>query len=395
MNANPAAEVAAPPASVVEGNTEFAFDLYQKLRAGQGNLFFSPYSLSTALAMTYAGARGSTAVEMAKTLHFTLPPEALHPGFQALINHFKTPEPPPTGQVTLVTANALWASKDHDFLPPFLDLTRDQYAAALRTLDFRGNPTAASKEINAWVEKQTRDKIRDLVSPSDLGPDTSLVLTNAIYFLGAWSSPFTKSQTTEEGVFHAAGGRDVKAPLMSRSGRYVHLDGGTFQLLEMPYAGGNVSMVVLLPKAVDGLPALEAQLDRANLSAWIGKASAGTQVFVTFPRFTLAESFRLGEVLQKLGMTSAFDPTRADFSGMDGRRDMFVSGVIHKAFVRVDEEGTEAAAATAVVMARMSAMAPSPPVPFRADHPFVVIIRERTTGSVLFLGRVNDPHPKS
>jgi serpin B len=384
----------------VEGNTRFALDLYGRLREDQGNRFFSPYSVSTALAMTYAGARGETAREMAEVLHFTLPPDRLHPAFHALIDHINGAsgtqpggEGKPKDQTRpykLLTANALWGDRGDEFLPGFLDLVRSQYGAGLRPVDFRHAAEEARRTINAWVEEQTQGKIKDLIQPSDIDASTSLVLTNAIYFKGDWAHPFEESRTRKDAPFTTTGGRKVNVPLMTQTRPFPYLDGGTFQLLELPYARDELSMVVLLPKDVDGLPALEAQLSEANLTGWLGRTTR-PPVMVELPKFSLTETLQLADVLGRMGMPRAFDPARADFSGMNGKRDLSISRVIHKAFVDVNEKGTEAAAATAVTMTRAAAIVPPKPVTFRADHPFIFLIRDRATGSILFLGRLVEP----
>ena len=377
-------------APVVAGNTRFALDVYARLREGDGNRFFSPYSISTALAMTFAGARGDTARQMADTLHFSLPPDKLHPAFHALIDHVNGQQPASGRGYSLLTANALWGQKGDHFLPPFLDLTRDSYDAEFRGVDFRHDAENARLEINAWVEKKTETKIKDLVGPSDLSPDTSLVLTNAIYFKAGWLFPFPTAFTRKDGTFTGPGGKKITVPMMGQKHEFAYHDGGSFQLLELPYESNELSMVVLLPKAAEGLPGLEASLNEADLNQWMGKVSR-KQVEVEFPRFSLTESLRLADLLARMGMPLAFDASKADFSGMNGKRDHAISQVIHKAFVDVNEKGTEAAAATGLVMKRSSAMMPTQPVSFKADHPFVFLIREKSTGSLLFLGRVVEP----
>lgn len=378
---------------IVDGNTRFAFELYNRLRAEPGDLFFSPYSVSSALAMTYAGARHETARQIAATFHFGLPDERLHAAFGALVGLINGPSPgagaAPARPYELVTANALWGDRGDTFLPAFLDLTRKDYGAGLRQVDFRNAHDAARREINAWVEGQTRERIRDLLGPGDVDASTSLVLTNAIYFKGAWASPFSEAATDAKGVFHLAGGRTATVPLMRQTARFAYRAGETFQLVELPYRGGALSMVVILPKTADGLPALEASLSPEVLAGWIGRASSA-QVELTLPRFTMTRPTRLDKVLSDMGMPDAFG-AGADFSGMNGRRDLSISAVAHKAFVEVNEKGTEAAAATGVMMARAGMLMPSQPVVFRADHPFVFLIRERSTGSVLFLGRLVEP----
>jgi len=386
------APVATPETAVVAGNNRFAFDLYSKLRGGSGNLFFSPYSIATALAMTSTGAKGETDREMAAVLHAPADPAARHAGFKALIDHVngKDGGAAKSASETLVSANALWLQKGEPFLDTFLNVTKSDYGAAPFEVDFMSDTEAARRAINSWVEKQTADKIRDLIGPRDISTDTSLVLTNAIYYKGAWLHPFHEQATQKEGVFTAAGGRKVTVPMMTQSESYRHLDGGSFQMLELPYSGNQRTMLVLLPKAVDGLGALEASLNVEALDGWVGKL-ARTKVNLQLPRFRLEESFQLGDTLKGLGMSLAFDPSKADFSGMTGRRDRAISAVIHKAFVDVNEAGTEAAAATGVVMTRAMAVRPEKPVEFRADHPFLFLIRDQATGAVLFLGRMSEP----
>jgi serpin B len=375
-------------AAVVKGNTEFALNLYGKLRAHSGNLFCSPYSISTALAMTYAGARGQTAAEMARALDFTLDPGRLHPAFGALQQQLIQGSGPKHGY-QLNVANALWGQQNFGFLPDFLNLTRRDYGAGLREIDFTTDPEAARRVINTWVEQQTHDRIKDLLPQGLLTTDTRLVLTNAIYFKGFWAEQFKKAQTRPE-PFKLAGGGQVQTPLMHRTSHFKYLDGGDFQALELPYKGKDLSMVVLLPKKVNGLSALEGKLTEANLAGWLGRMQP-REVQVALPRFKMTRAFNLNKVLESLGMRQAFTPGGADFSGMSGTngRRLFIQAVVHKAFVDVNEEGTEAAAATGVAVALTSA-APRA-VDFRADRPFVFLIRDNRSGSLLFLGRLTNP----
>lgn len=378
-------------AAVAQGDNQFALDLYAKLRGEDGNLFFSPYSISTALAMTRAGARGDTAAEMDKVMHFTLPQEKLHSAFAALIKEVNGDPADKKRGYQLNTANALWGQKDFGFKADFLKLVKDDYGAGLNELDFIGAPEPARQTINGWVEKQTQNKIKDLLKQGDVTPDTRLVLTNAIYFKGDWASQFKKDQTKDE-PFHLGADKKADAPLMHQQGEYGYFDGGTFQALELPYAGKNLSMVVLLPKTIDGLGDLEKDLTADKLAGWIGKLHK-QEVIVTLPKFKTEQRVSLGKTLSEMGMKLAFDDQKADLSGMAGKPGtLFISDVIHKAFVDVNEEGTEAAAATAVVIARPSAIHVEPPTPvFRADHPFLFLIRDVRSDSILFLGRLADP----
>lgn len=382
---------AEPPDGVAviaaDGNA-FAFDLNARLRAAEsGNLFFSPHSISTALAMTYAGARGDTATEMARTLHFSLPQDRLPAAYGQLLAalHGSGAQRP----YTLSVANRLWGQRGTAFLEPFLTVMRTGYGAEMGLVDFVNQAEAARGEINGWVRKQTADKITDLLPPSAIGPDTRLVLANAIYFRGDWAVQFEKSATQDQ-PFHVTPSRTVTAPLMFgkiRAGYAARAD-GALKVLELPYKGDEVSMLVLLPDASDGLPALEAKLTAETYRAWTADL-ARRDVLVYLPRFSVESRFALAPTLGAMGMPLAFTPGQADFSGMNGKRDLFISAVVHKARVDVDERGTEAAAATGVAVRALSVQ--QEPPAFRADHPFLFVIRHNPTGAILFLGRLVDP----
>jgi serine protease inhibitor len=389
MSAQPAAADPASPAAttVARDSNAFAVDLYARLRGEQsGNLFFSPQSISTALAMTYAGARGDTAAQMARTLHFSLPQDQLSAAYAELLNALN----PGSGKsYRLSVANRLWGQRGEPFLADFLTVTRRDFGAELGLVDFRANAEAARAEINAWVLQQTADKIRDLIPPGVLGPDTRLVLANAIYFRGDWAKQFAKDATTDQ-PFHVAADRTVTVPLMfakTRVGFAAHADAG-LKVAELPYKGDDVSMIVLLPDTVDGLAALESKLTVENLRNWTSELPR-QDVLVHLPRFSLESSFGLGPTLSAMGMPLPFSDG-ADFSGMNGKRDLLISAVIHKARVDVDEQGTEAAAATGAVVG-LTAARPGEPPTFRADHPFVFLIRHNPTGAILFVGRVANP----
>ncbi|MBP7936434.1 MAG: serpin family protein [Phycisphaerae bacterium] len=365
--------------ALAEGNNRFAFSLYAQLRSGTGNLFFSPYSISTALEMTYAGARGETAAQMAKTLELKLEPDRLHPAAHNLIEALNAGGR--KGDYELSVANALWGQKGYGFLPDFLDLTQRNYGAGLREVDF-SNARSALRTINTWVEKETRKKIKDLIKPDMITPNTVLVLTNAIYFRGSWSLPFNNKHTQRQ-PFTLVDNTKVDALIMHRTGMFNYMKGDGLQVLELPYVGGRLSMIILLPNQVAGLPALEKSLSTENLQQWLAKLRE-KEVSVALPRFKTTSEFRLNDVLKAMGMTDAFSG-QADFSGMDGRKRLSISHAVHKAFVDVNEQGTEAAAATGVIM-----KASAPPF-FRADHPFVFLIRDIPSNSVLFIGRVMNP----
>jgi serpin B len=380
----------ADQAAVVEGNNAFAVALYGQLRSQDGNLFFSPESISTALAMTYAGARGDTASEMAKTMHFTLPPERLHPAMGALLADLNAPHK----GYQLRVADALWAQRDYVFRDDFLKLNKSDYGAGFNQVDFKGATEAARLTINQWVEQKTENKITNLLQPGVLNSSTKMVLTNAIYFKGDWQTPFVKTWT-EDDDFHLSPAKNVKAPLMHLNEGFDYFDGGTFQALAIPYESGDLSMIVFLPKEIGGLPALEKSLTASNMKLWLDKLQWVHEVILTLPKFKMTRQIGLAGTLAAMGMPSAFDDNAADFSGMTGKRELFISAVIHKAYINVDEQGTEAAAATAVVMEKAMAMPPRfqppPPPVFRADHPFIFLIRDNRSGGILFMGRVTDP----
>ncbi|HMQ16232.1 MAG TPA: serpin family protein, partial [Phycisphaerae bacterium] len=358
--------------------------LYARLRGEEGNVFFSPVSISTALGMTYAGARGDTAREMARTLRFNLPPDRLHAAFSGVMARLRPPADQP--RVQLHVANALWPDRKYAFLPEFFSLVETHYGAATQGVDFAGATEEARQTINAWVAQRTANLITELLKRGDLDGLTVLVLTNAIYFKADWLTQFDPKDT-REGDFHVAAGKHVRAPLMSLTSRlpYAELDGA--QALELPYVGEKLSMLLLLPRERGGLAALEKTLS-LTLIVKIAGELAPRRVQVTLPRFKTRFRTDLAEVLPAMGMPSAFSPRSADFSGLDGSRSLFIGKVIHEACLDVNEEGSEAAAATAVVMTRTAI---EPAAEFRADHPFLLLIRERESGAILFLGRLVNP----
>jgi serpin B len=388
-------------AEAVRDNNAFAIELYGQLHNRSGNLFFSPESISTALAMTYAGARGDTAAEMAKTLHFTLPPGQLHPAMGALLRDRNAAH---VGY-QLKEADALWVQQGYSLLPEFLKLNKDNYEAGLNQLDFKGATEASRQTINLWVEQRTENKIRELLQPGILTPDTRLVLTNAIYFKGDWEKQFKKEDTKDED-FHPSATQAIKTPLMHMTSGirgFNYFDGGSFQALEIPYKNKELSMIILLPKAMEGLSAFEQSLSPANIQQLLEQLRPAEKVIVTMPKFKIEAKFELGGTLIAMGMKKAFDVKMADFTGMASRKTMqrdgnlynfYISAVIHKAYVDVDEEGTEATAATAVgVKTGLTGVhRPEPPIIiFRADHPFMFLIRDNHSGSILFIGRVTNP----
>lgn len=378
--------------STAKGINSFGADLYLTLDKSQPgeDLFFSPASVSTALAMTYAGARGDTATEMAKVLRFDREGAALHQGYGALIKQLNARAR--TGGNTLSVANALWGERTYKFLPSFLGLIGRSYGGNLTKLSFKTDAEGSRKRINAWVERATAKKIKDLLKPGLLDDQTRLVLTNAVYFLGKWERPFKKRET-QDSAFHTEGGGKVTVPMMYQKATFPYAQGAGLQILELPYRGRQLSMVVLLPARGKNLASLEAKLS----AAWLDEQLAGlrsTEVDVYLPRWKSTLATSLARVLGSMGMRSAFSQNLADFTGMSGpvppRDRLFISAVVHKAFVSVDEQGTEAAAATAVIMA-VGGAAPSRIPEFRADRPFLYLIRDKPSGAILFMGRLHQP----
>ncbi|MGA2820406.1 MAG: serpin family protein [Anaerolineales bacterium] len=375
--------------ALAAGNTQFAFDLYRSLRAGKGNLFLSPYSISLALAMTFGGAEGDTASQMAGTMHFALPPSSLHPAFNAYSQDLQgraaaSKEGTP---FELTIANSLWGQKSLPFRSDFLDLLAENYGAGLRLVDFTSNPEAARLAINQWVSDETKQKILDLIPAGAIDPLTRLVLANAIYFKAGWQSSFDKKASQSE-PFHLLDGSTVKVSMMNQKGKFGYALMSGYRAIDLPYQTGSLSMWILLPDSGQ-FQSVEQQLNPGMITDLAGSVKYGS-VDLSLPKFSYESSFNLNETLKTLGMTDAFDPVRADFSGMDGEHDLYIGNVMHKAFVSVDENGTEAAAATAVVMEASVAEAGGPII-FTVDRPFIFFIRDDQTGSLLFMGRVLDP----
>ena len=380
--------------SAVESNTAFAIDLYQKLKEHPGNLFFSPYSISAALAMTYGGARKQTESEMARTLHFNLAQINLHEAFGALGERMNKVQR--WNRIKLTAANSLWCQQDYQFSKSFLDLVRMHYNGDAHQVDFKNSAQAAGTEINEWVEQKTKGEIKDIIGQGQLTPDTRLILCNAIYFKGNWQNQF-KTSDTKPMNFDVNTNQAVTVPMMWQKSDFkmTQNDDGTVEMLELPYSGTDLSMIIFLPMAIPympgfepfSLPDLEQQLTLENLNAWIAMLDQARleETSVVLPRFTTAQTFDLANELKSLGMSSAFNSS-ADFSGIEATTNLFISDVIHKAFIEVNETGTEAAAVT-LAQAMTKGMTRS----FRADHPFVFLIRENGSGTILFIGRVIDP----
>lgn len=377
--------------ALVGGNTAFAFDLYRELAGKGGNLFYSPFSISQALAMTYAGARGNTERQMADALHFALAQGSLHPAFNRLglelASRSEIEDLPKDQRFKLNIANAIWGQRDYEFLPEFLDMLAKNYGAGMRLVDYLADPEKARVEINNWVEDQTEGKIKDLIPQGAIDGLTRLVLTNAIYFNASWLHPFEESLTTPQ-PFHLVDANTVKVDMMQQSESFGYYAGKGYQAVELPYSGDQLAMLILVPDE-GNFTKFESGLDERVLEE-IGSGMSYPQINLWMPKFTFSAEFMLKPVLSAMGMAEAFDPGLADFSGMTGNRELYISEVIHKAFVAVDESGTEAAAATAVIM-KFTSMPIGEPVELKIDRPFIFIIRDLPTGSILFLGRVLDP----
>jgi len=376
------AAYAAQVEQLVQGNTAFALDLYAALKAEPGNLFFSPYSISTAMGMIWAGARGQTEAEIAQVFHFPFGQDALHQTFGELQGSLDTGVG--FDLYRLDIANRLWGQAGYPWNAPFLEITRVEYGAELVEADIERSPEAARQAVNTWVSEQTAGKIPELLQPGTITPLTRLVLANAIYFKGTWVAQFDPSQTRTE-PFHLSGTQSVGVPMMHQTDEFGFLWRDGVSVLELPYTGQDIAMLVLLPDAVDGLPALEAALTPEQLAEWLSGLTT-TKVAVTLPRFTFRWNASLKAPLIAMGMPSVFSENDADLTGMATAEYLFLQFLVHEAFVAVDEEGTEAAAATAGGVGTVSA-----PPQFVADHPFLFLIRDRVTGSVLFIGRVADP----
>jgi serine protease inhibitor len=416
LGAQTAAALSTDERRVIEGSNAFAVDLYKQLCTKAGNLFFSPVSISTALAMAYAGARGTTAIEMAKTCHFELEQERLHAAMGSLLRRMRDGQ----GTDEFYESNGLWLQKDFAFRDEFLKLTQHNYDATMEPVDFIHAKGEARAAINERVEKQTSGKIKDLLPSGAVSEDTRLILTNAIYFKGGWSLPFEQNKTKSED-FQITQTQKVRVPFMHIDGDNTHfkyLETDSFQALAMPYRDSrhavstpivaatnttvavdemaeprdsDLSMIIFLPKSNEPLARFEESLTDANMTGWLAKLQGDYRViFLSLPKFKATLEFDLGQALRRMGAPQMFSST-ADFSGMTAEKNLAVSAIRHKAYVSVDEKGTEAAAGSAMTFSLNSTAPTPPPIHFRADHPFVFLIRDNRSGSILFLGRVSDP----
>ena len=379
-------------ATLVDSNSVFAFDLYHEVKGSDGNIFYSPYSISLALAMAYAGARNETENEMANVLQFTLPQDRLHPAMDSLDLALRSRGQGAQGTkgegFKLNIANATWGQEGYQFQQAFLDVLAENYGAGLRIVDFQSAPDQSRLTINNWVSDQTANKIKDLIPQGSITTLTRLVLTNAIYFDAAWASPFNKQQT-QNGTFHLLNGSDITVPMMRQTEALKYAEGDNYQAVEIPYDGNELSMVIFLPKAGQ-FNSFEASLDSQTVNSIINGLSS-EEVALTMPKFQFDSSFSLKSTLSDMGMPQAFQPEVADFSGMTSNQDLFISAVVHKAYISVDEAGTEAAAATGVIVGTTAA--PIGTVQLTIDRPFILAIRDIATSTILFIGRVENPAP--
>lgn len=377
---------------LIAGNTTFAFDLYQAIRSQSGNLVYSPYSISLAFAMAYAGARNETATQMADVLHYRLPTDQFHPAFNALDLDLDRRPTQAAGvdeqdRFQLSIANSTWASKDWSFLPAYLDLLALNYGAGMHLVDFKSAPEAARKQVNDWVSEQTNKRILDILPKGSVEPRTVLVLANAIYFKAQWQSEFN-SGFTGPGPFHLLDGSTVDVPMMQKhpEENYAYAEGDGWQAVSLPYKGGLADMIILLPE-LGSFNTFEASLTAEKYQQVVSALKSQT-VILSVPKFKFDAELGLKDALVGMGMQDAFSENVADLSGMDGTHLLYLSDAFHKAFIAVDEKGTEAAAATAVL-----AVPASMPVgvDMQINRPFLFFIRDIPSGTVLFMGRVVDP----
>ena len=372
--------------ALVQVDNDFGLALYQVLRQEEGNLFYSPFSISLALAMAYAGARGQTEQEMAQALRFTLPQDRLHPAFNALLLDLdRRAEEADDEAFQMSIANSIWGQRDYAFLQEYLDVLARNYGAGMRLADFMNAPEEARVAINDWVSEETEERIQDLIPEGVIDTLTRLVLANAIYFKASWSEQFEEGDTRPQD-FHLLDGSVVSVPMMHQSATFRYGESQGVQAVELPYVGDQVAMLILMPQS-GGFENFESSLTPEVLQSLIASMEP-RQLALGMPKYEIRSSFGLVPALAQLGMSTAFG-SEADFSGIDGTRDLYISDVVHQAFVAVDEAGTEAAAATAVIIGVTSM--PVAPFELTLDRPFVFLLRDVQTGAILFAGRLVNP----
>ncbi|WP_448516671.1 serpin family protein [Pseudothermotoga sp.] len=368
-------------ANAANSVNSFGLDLYRVLSGKEGNIFFSPFSISTALAMTYLGADGNTALQMKQVLHFE--DEGLHESFSKLIASLNKP----AEGYKLSIANALWVQRNYPLLETFLRDIDSYYRAPVNTVDFVTDLDNSIRKVNDWIEEKTAGKIKNMLTRDDVDSLTRLILTNAIYFKGKWKMPFDEKLTKKD-FFYENETTKVEVDMMELTEKFEYYEDDQVQVLKLPYAGSSLSMLIVLPKVSVKLMELEKDLTKEKIEQWLKNLSE-TRVQLFLPRFKIQQRLSMKETLMKMGMIDPFTD-RADFSKIDGTRKLKIQNVIHQAFVEVNEEGTEAAAATAVTMGIKMAM-PVMPVIFRADRPFMFFIQEETSNTILFMGRLQKP----
>ncbi|MFH1442691.1 MAG: serpin family protein [Candidatus Micrarchaeota archaeon] len=383
----PTPETTATPipsnADLSDATNKFTLDFYSQIKGNPGNLFFSGFSMAEAFGILYEGAKGNTAKEIENVFGFDPNAAKRHDAFKSLNARLV----PKNGSYQLNVANALWMQKDFAILPDYKQAAIDYYSSEANNLDFKADAEGSRNTINKWVESKTNEKIKDLLPEGSIHPSTRLVITNAIYFKGAWVEEFDK-KLTEDGDFKLDATQTRVVSMMHKTDIFKYMENEKLQMLDMDYKGEDLSMLILLPKG-NGISELEKELNPANLAAW--KTSlASKDVIVTLPKFKFTKNYNLKGQLKAMGIREAFSET-ADLSGIDGQKDLFVSDAFHKAFVEVNEEGTEAAAATGIIVGMTSVEMPVRIPDFTADHPFIFLIQDNSNGAILFMGRVSNP----
>lgn len=370
--------------NVVDANNQFASDLYSKYKSKEGNIFFSPFSISTALAMTYEGAKGKTAEEMQAVLHLPDDKQKIRSDFVGIYSEINKADK----AYMLNTANALWAQKDYPFISNYFSTVDTYYKGKVTNLDFGTETEKSRVTINNWVENQTYHKIKNIIPLGILTSDTRLVLTNAIYFKANWSNQFD-AQNTRDGKFYVNSNVSVNSKMMYQTSYFNYSETSNLQILEMDYLGNDLSMLVILPQE-NNINQIENIFNNEKLIEW-KKNMQEKEVLVTFPKFKFETKYFMAKDLAEMGMPTAFKFPDADFTGMSPNGELYIGQVIHQTFVEVAEYGTEAAAATVVEMTVGIAAPTEPPKIFNADHPFIFLIQQKSTGNILFIGRLTDP----